>query len=309
MITNLFRKSTPLNYALILIFLVGFFFTYQFSIHQWNISGMNILEITGKLLLIIGTFFISNFIIKKNELSKDSSYTIFFYLLFLLLLPSIFDNGSLLFSNLFIAFALRRLVSMQSLKFTKEKIFDASIWILLASIFNFWCIIFMALVLISILFYVARDYRNWFIPLIAFGSVSMIFWVYSMLINDVYYTDLIQNAFYCIEFDYFELNVKNIAFAFVGAVFLFFLLSILFTLSHRPIILHSTYRLIITALIISTASYLLSCQKQPEMALFLFTPLSILATSHIEYVSSKLHQEIILWTMTISAVVCFFLQL
>src|SRR3970282_2496096 len=125
----------------------------------------------------------ANFVSKKNGLSKNSSYTIFFYLLFLLFFPSILDNINLIFSNLFILLALRRLLSLQSLTASKEKIFDASLWIFVASLFHFWSIIFIVLVFISIMFHVARDYRNWILPFIAFFTAGIIFMLYAAVFD------------------------------------------------------------------------------------------------------------------------------
>jgi hypothetical protein len=44
--------------------------------------------------------------------------------------------------------ALRRLISLQSMKASKEKIFDASLWVFIASLFHFWSILFIVLIFI-----------------------------------------------------------------------------------------------------------------------------------------------------------------
>jgi hypothetical protein len=119
------------------------------------------------LLAVLGSVFITNFISKKNGLSKDSAYTVFFILL-IVFFPSVLDNVNLVVANFFILLAFRRLISLQSLKASKEKIFDASFWIIVAALFQFWSILYLVLVFISIIFHVSRDYRNWFLPFIAF---------------------------------------------------------------------------------------------------------------------------------------------
>jgi hypothetical protein len=89
------------------------------------------------LLAVLGSVFITNFISKKNGLSKDSAYTVFFILL-IVFFPSVLDNVNLVVANFFILLAFRRLISLQSLKASKEKIFDASFWIIVAALFQFW---------------------------------------------------------------------------------------------------------------------------------------------------------------------------
>src|SRR3970040_3015553 len=171
MITSVFKKSTPLNFSLVVILILVFFLMYQFQDISWMNSGILILKKAVILSVLLASVLITNFVAKKNGLSKDSTYTIFFYFLFLLFFPSVLDNLDLIASNFFILLALRRLISLQSLKASKEKIFDASLWIFLATLFHFWSIIFIVLVFISIMFHVARDYRNWILPFIDFFAV------------------------------------------------------------------------------------------------------------------------------------------
>jgi hypothetical protein len=54
----------------------------------------------------------------------------------LILFPSVFNNSNLLVANFFLLLAIRRMISLQTLKAPKEKIFDASIWIFIASLFH-----------------------------------------------------------------------------------------------------------------------------------------------------------------------------
>ena len=88
MITSLFRKSTPLNYSLVVILLLFCFFMYQF--HDTNLANTLTLK-AAILAVLLGLLFVVNFIVKKNGLTKNSSYTILFYLLSLLFFPSIFS--------------------------------------------------------------------------------------------------------------------------------------------------------------------------------------------------------------------------
>ena len=75
MITSLFRKSTPLNYSLVVILLLFCFSMYQFQDSNW----VNALSLKAAILaVLLGMLFVVNFIVKKNGLTKNSSYTILF---------------------------------------------------------------------------------------------------------------------------------------------------------------------------------------------------------------------------------------
>ena len=160
MITSFFRKSTPLNYSVVILGLLFFFFFFQIKHVTNNNSLLHIGLKCGLLGILFASTFVTNFIVKKNGLSKDSAYTVLFYFLILLFSPGILNNSMLLLSNFFILLATRRIISLHSLKDSKEKIFDASIWVFIAALFHFWSILFIVLIFISILFHVARDYRK-----------------------------------------------------------------------------------------------------------------------------------------------------
>ncbi len=294
---------------MLIIAVVFFFFLYQMHHQVGNLSGLLFLEKFAVIVLIFATLFTTNFISKKNGLSKDSAYSILFYLLFLLFFPSIWDNLKLLIANFFVLLALRRLFSLQSLKSPKEKIFDASLWVFVASLFHFWCILFIILVFIAIIFHVARDYRSWFLPFIAFFTVFTIFIFASLLFNTDWIPYVLKNATINYKFDYFQNNYENLSFSIFVTIAFFFLISLVFTLSSRPLILHAIYKKIIFAFLIGVAIVVISPYKSNDLLLFTFAPLSIMATSYIELPQLKLKQEIVLFVFIGCSLFCFFSQL
>src|SRR5690606_36426599 len=172
MLASVFNKSRPINYALIGIFLVLVYFLYLSKDTYWTQSYFLIAQKAGLFLVLTFSVFLVNFITRKNNLSRDNTYAMFLFVVFMVLFPTTLVNTNVIISNFFILLALRRLVSLQSLITPKEKIFDASFWIFLAALFHFWSIIYILLVFISIVFHVSRDYRNWLIPFIAFFAVA-----------------------------------------------------------------------------------------------------------------------------------------
>src|SRR5690606_34010767 len=132
MITTIFSKSRPFNYILVTALLILCFFLYQLKDITTVNSGIELATKGVLLLLLVASLFISNFITKKNGLSKDNTFPFLFFFSFLILFPTTLGNTSLIISNFFVLLALRRLISLQSLVTPKEKIFDASLWIFIA---------------------------------------------------------------------------------------------------------------------------------------------------------------------------------
>lgn len=309
MITSVFRKSTPLNLFLVVILMLVFFFISLFQDLSWTNSVVSILKKGGLFLILLGSIFITNFVAKKNGLSKDSSYTILFYLLFLLFFPSVFASTNLILSNFFILLALRRLISLQSLKASKEKIFDASLWIFVASLFHFWSILYLVLVFISIIFHVARDYRNWVLPFIAFFAVGII----SIGVSLIFHKDILayinENAILNFNIDYFTNNYQNVAFSIYLTVALFFVTSMFASLSSKPLLLNSSFKKVIVSFFIAIVIFAISSNKSNDLLIFTIAPLSIMATSHIEMKQLQLKQEMVLGVLILCSLFAFFSQL
>jgi len=309
MITSVFKKSTPINYSFIGILMVFVFFTYQLQDTKWTSSLFEIAKKSALLLILFASLFISNFIVKKNALTKDSAYTIFFGLIFLMFFPNVLDNYKLIVSNFFILLAMRRLVSLQTLKAPKEKIFDASLWIFVASLFHFWAILFILLVYISIIFHVSRDYRNWLIPFVALFSSSIIFVFYSLLFDKEAIDVYLQSEVINLQVDYFTNNYQNIAFSIYAVFAVFFVLPYLFTLTNKPLNLQASYKKVLLAFFIGIAIFFISANKSNEVLIYTFLPMAIMATNTVEYLQNKIQQEIILFVSIICGVFCFFSQL
>ena len=309
MITSVFKKSTIVNYALIGILVVVFFFLNQKNNLLLVKTAHTFLKTVTSLLLLFISFFMVNFTVKKNNLTKDSSYTILFFLLFLMIFPSILNDRNLLFANFFVVLAIRRLISLQTLKDPKEKIFDASMWIFIAALFHFWCILFIILVYISIIFHVSRDYRNWLLPFIAFVATAVIFMFSALVIDKSWISHILNQTQTNLKLDYFTNNYQNMALSFFAVVGLYFVFSMVFSLTNKPMILQASYKKMIFGFLIGVTIFLISPEKNNSMLLFTFMPLSVMCTTNIEYSQNKMYQEIVLSLLILGGFFSFFSQL
>ena len=309
MITSLFRKSTPLNYTLIILGVLLGFYIVQIHVNLEDITGFIFIKDLFLLSILYASLFTANFIAKKNGLSKDSAFTVLFYFLFLLFFPSVWNNFNLLISNFFILLALRRLLSMHSAKAPKEKIFDASLWIFFAAIFHFWSILFILLVFISVLFNTARDYRNWILPFISFFVATTVFVLAALFFETNWISVLFENMKISYKIDYFENNYQNLGLSIYATITLFFLVSMIFSISKRALILQSSFNKIIAAIIIGIFIFIISPNKSNDILIYTIAPLAIMATSHIEMTKVKLQKEIILGLLIICSFFVFFAQL
>ena len=309
MITSVFSKSRPINYIIVTLLLIVCFSLYQFRMSGLDLSGLQIAEKIGILLLLIGSLLLTNFITKKNGLSKDNSYTFLLFFLFLILFPSTLSDLKLILANGFILLALRRLISMHSMITPKEKIFDASLWIFAASLINFWCILFMLLVFISIILHVSRDYRNWIIPFIAFFTVVVL----AVMGALAFYPDFLKEYPNQIVID-LKLNdittvFQNVAVAIYVLVALVAFVTMLFILQSKLSNLISSYRKVIFAFIIGLAVFFLTPNKHNSYLIYTFVPVAIMLTNYLETIKKFWVKEGMVAVLAIASLVTYLLQL
>lgn len=309
MIATIFGKSSPLNYLLLIGLLTLCFFMYQLGITTDAASYFEIAQKTGLLLLLAFSLLITGFVTKRNELSKGSNYSILFFLSFLVLFPTVFANPEVIISNFFVLLAIRRLTSLQSLIAPKEKIFDASAWIFVASIFHFWSILFILLVFVSIILHVSRDYRNWLLPYIALFAITGMFVLVALIIDEAMLWQFINGAYVDFNFNYFTNNTQNIAISIYAAFAVLFLFSQVIALPSKPLILHSQYKKMIIAFLIGAAVYAVSPNKTNGMLIYTFMPASIMATSYVEGLKVNWFRELTLALCVLLCLTSFFIQL
>lgn len=294
MIASIFEKTRPLNYLILGILLFVFFLLYFLGAglfqNHWTSLGYFIVYFG----LAVASFALLNFIILKNNLTKNNNFAELLFFCFLLFFPEIFKSGNVLIANLFLLLALRRLLSLKSMKSTKEKIFDASFWIFVAALFHFWAIIYIVLVFISIALDISRDYKNWLIPLIAFVTVGILFAAVNLWFEGQILQHLLAEANISFNFFYFQNVYQNVAFATYVALALLFLVNMFLTLNSKPLNLQSSFKKIIVSFILGIVIFILSMNKNNSMLLFSLAPISIMGANYLQGVQGKIIREIML---------------
>ena len=184
MISSIFGKTKPINFIILMVFLFLFYGSVQFYFFDQDISNLNL----GSTLLIIITLlfslFIVDFIIKRNKLTGTNAFGILYFTLLFVVFPETLKDGDAIFSNFFLLLAIRRLLSIKSLKDIKFKIFDAGLWICVSSIFNEWSILYILLVFAAIYIYEPKNIRNWLVMLsVGFCFMSLLYAILTLTDN------------------------------------------------------------------------------------------------------------------------------
>jgi Family of unknown function (DUF6427) len=309
MLASIFSKTRPINYVLLGVGLFLFYGLYLVKDLSWANDYYLVAQKCGLIVLLGGSLLLTGFITLRNTLSKTNSYALILMLFFWVLFPTALMNSNIVVANFFLLLALRRLISLQSLITPKEKIFDASFWILAASLFHFWCIIYIVLVFISIVFHVARDYRNWLVPFIAFFAVGIIYTMVGLMVGHTFFTNLREQIHPSFNFTYFENIYQNIALALYAPIIALFMVPYIFGISSKPLNLQASHKKILYSFLIGIAIYVLSANKNNSFLAFSFAPLAIMGANFIEGQENPWVREAIVCGVGMVAIFIFLMQL
>lgn len=143
MIAKLFEQAKPALYLAVAVFMAVFFWYYVVVQNTISFTFTGILLSILHFGLYLVIMLLIDFIGRKNDLSKNKTYKILLFALFTTVLPETFLFEKTLLSLFFILLALRRIISLRSGIHIQKKIFDAALWISLASCFYFWSSLFL----------------------------------------------------------------------------------------------------------------------------------------------------------------------
>ncbi len=152
MISSIFGKTKPVNYLLLL----GFLSVFYWAIHLLRFDrGYSPEEVVVQLLLLgvlCFSVFLVNFIVKRNQITGSNAFAMLYFVLLIVLFPEVLIEPNAIMCSFFLLLASRRLISLKSLRNIKLKIFDATLWTAVASLFYDCAPLFLILVFVAIYF-------------------------------------------------------------------------------------------------------------------------------------------------------------
>ena len=164
MISSIFGKTKPINHIIVLAFLFVFYWIVHFFYFENSYTPNQLPLKTLVLGILLFSVFVLNFIIKRNKMTGQNSFAMLFYVLLLVVFPETMVDDNAVLCSFFLLLATRRLISIRSLRNIKLKIFDATLWVLISSLFYEWALLYLLLVLAAIYIYEPKNIRNWLVP-------------------------------------------------------------------------------------------------------------------------------------------------
>ena len=293
MLTSFFSKSRPINFILVAFYILVFYLLFNFS--RLFLSPFPvILEETGILLIILLSVFLVNFVSGRNELTGRNAFKTVLFGGFICMFPAVLRNNPVIMANLFVLLGLRRIVSLRSQRETVQKIFDATFWIGIASLFYFWSVLFLFLVYFGILVHVGHRFKNWLVPVIAILTLVSLVTCGSLLLNDSFYT--LSDWFVHSNFDFtaYRTPALLVPVAFLFALMIWSSFFYITVIQKAGTTVKSSLFMILLMLFLSLSLAVLAPTKDSSELLFSFAPLAIIVTNYFQVTRDKWFKEILL---------------
>lgn len=306
MLSSFFSKSKPINLILVGLYILAFYLLANFG-NLFSSSLDHFFGEIGILLVVLLSLFLINFISGKNELTGKNSFKIVLFGGFLCMFPAALQNEAAIIANFFVLLALRRVVSLRSHRDVIKKIFDASLWICVASLFYFWTILFFILIYFGILFHVGHKLRNWLVPLIAVLTVFSLVTSIDLLLTDTFFTfsDWFQKSNF--DFSSYRNPEILIPIAFLLALTAwssFFYVGIIQKASAN---FKPSLFLILFFVFLGITVAIFAVDKNSSEFIFFLAPLALVVTNYFQIMKDKWFKEILLFVIITLPIILQFL--
>ena len=306
MLTSFFSNSRPINFIVVAVYIFIFYFFANlqalFSAPFWEIW-----QEVGMFLILVLSVFILNFISGRNELTGRNAYKSILFAGFLCMFSAALQNNDVIIANLFLLLALRRILSLKSQRETVKKIFDATLWIGVASLFYFWSILFLFVVYFGLLVHVGHRFKNWLVPLVALLALLCIVTSADLLITDTFYTLADWTQAINLNFEHYRNLSLLIPAAFLFALTLwssFFYVIIIQKASANA--KSSLFIILLCAGVALTVGVLAPTKNGSEL-MFFFAPLAIVVTNYFQSMKDQWFKEILFITIILLPVLLLLL--
>ncbi len=305
MIAKFFNKTIPINTLMILVFTTFIFISAIFSLIKVDFTAIFFLKKGGVLALLLLTLLVINFIVSKNGLVKENSFVLLLVAFCVGMFPFSAINGTLLITHLLLLLAYRRIYSLRTLKDTKEKIFDSSLWIGIATLIYPWSFMYLLLVYAGIYMFRKSTLRNVLIPIIGFLTPIFLYGIYLLLIGTLGNFNLELN--YSFSF----LTYNSLKLLLPVTLILGYMLWAIFPMTVKVVAINNEFRmswfLLLVHLIISIIVILFSPNKDGSEFLFIFFPISIILANYLKMVKEKWFREVFLYLFLLIMIAVYFL--
>lgn len=306
MLTSFFGKSSPLNFVLVssyVLILGGLHYALEEK------PGFTLLEIStvlGVIAVLIFSMLLLDFTIRKNSLTPLHTFGIFVFSCSVTMLPVLFFQLNLALAGLFLLLAYRRMFSLRSPKNTEVKILDASIWIGVASLFYFWCILAFFPLFAAIFMMPWKSFRFYLIPFLGVLGLLLISAAYQFVVFNSLESFARWPRKISFDFSAYASWELLIASSFFLALLVWTLFSSIADITKGPRKRRPNKVLQLYLMGTSLLIIILTNEKAGAELLFLMPPFALIVAGYVQKKQDLWFKETLLWCFLLLPIVILF---
>ncbi len=171
MLYAFFSRSKPINFVSLLLLLAV---VYVLAIFLADSRDLMIWKAVLNLMVVLFGLLLVDFICKKNGLTKNNTLAPFLFVLLMAAFYPLLLDFDIVLSGILFLIAMRRTISLRTQNNVTQKVFDSSFWLLTASFFNEWCLLFLLAVYGALVLFKITGFRVFLVPWVAVFIVGML---------------------------------------------------------------------------------------------------------------------------------------
>lgn len=296
MITRFFGNTKPINYIVIFFFIGLFYFLVLFlGPNRVSTTSEILFGVTGYVFLLAQILVLDN-LTKKTKISEVSSFPMLFFSVLVIAFSEVVTDTSILICNFFLLLASYQLLHLNPAKKINIRVFNAALWVCVASLFSPFAVFFIFPVYLAVYFYCGNELRNWLMPWAAIGSFLLITYAILILfgIEDFLrsHYNLVIKANFSEDYNYRDYTRLTL-YALFMTLMLILVFSRLRNLGQGRITeLRGFTNIFITAIVITFLS--LGGKEGIRPILFSFSPTALFLTNYFEMFKKPRLKEFLL---------------
>ncbi|NVK53602.1 MAG: hypothetical protein HWD85_11755 [Flavobacteriaceae bacterium] len=307
MLANFFGKSKPVNFIVIFALFLAYILVNMITNTGLQLTVSAILDILAVLPGMLLLFFLFNFILVKNKLTKDNTFAFLLFVIGIGLLDNLVLDYAIIGEYLLLLLFLRKVYTIRTQKAIYQKLFDGGLWIGVLILFSPLYVLFLILLFAAINLFLKITLRVLVIPFLGFIIPILFFFTYH------FYHDTITEFYAFLSPDlYIDLSFYNTSFYLsIFIVFGFLVLMSVMILSGKIFSVNNLFKrswilLIIHAIIALAFSCFVVNKTGVELFVF-FIPVSILIANWLQRIKKKLYVNLIVGFLLVFSVVIHFI--
>ncbi|WP_347172659.1 hypothetical protein [Polaribacter uvawellassae] len=167
----------------------------------------------------MGLFFLFNFVVSKNKLTKDNSFAFLFFIIGLGFLESLILEYATVITYLLLFLFFRKVYSLRTLKFVYQKLFDSGFWLGVLFLISPSYLLYLILLYAAIFFFSKITVRTVVIPILGLITPLFLYFTYLFWMDDLTSFYQLFDVVFTIDFSFYQ----------TGYYELFLILFVVFT--------------------------------------------------------------------------------